>query len=292
MTILIAVETAVLLVLTVLVVGLLRAYATVLQRLHQLDGGPAAAVAPPFRTADGVVPPSTNSPGTNSPGTYSPGTGGTADIGPITGREEWAAAHDIAGVGLSGEVISLRTVAVPHDTVLVFLSSGCAGCGGFWEDFAERGGSTPLGGSRVLVITKDAGEESVTLLEELRPPGLDLVMSSAAWADYDVPGSPYVVVVDGHTGRVKGEGSGTSLRQVSGLIHQAVGDGGRGLRGQRDRPVDKPRPDAEREVDVDRTLLAAGIGPGHPSLYGPTLDSPTDDHPLPRPAAARLGASE
>ncbi len=282
MTILIAVETAVLLVLTVLVVGLLRAYATVLQRLHHLDGGPAAAVAPPFRTADGVI----------APGARGPGVSGPADIGPITGREEWAAAHDITGVGLSGEVISVRTVAVPHDTVLVFLSSGCAGCGGFWEDFAERGGSTPLGGSRVLVITKDAGEESVTLLSELRPAGLDLVMSSAAWADYDVPGSPYVVVVDGQTGRVKGEGSGTSLRQVSGLIHQAVGDGRRGAR-HHDDPVDKPRSDAEREVDVDRALLAAGIGPGHPSLYGPGPDlaaHPPEtpmDQPFPETAAAR-----
>ena len=256
MTVLIVVETVILLVLSVLVVGLLRAYGTVLQRLHRLDGGAEPAAAPPFRTASGVMPP----PG----GEYAaPGAGSRS--------EEWAEAHDIVGEGLSGEVISVRTVAVPHDTVLVFLSSGCSGCTGFWEQFADGTAVGAVGRNRLLVVTKSAEEESISLLRELSPPGVDLVMSSTAWADYDVPGSPYVIVVDGRTGRVKGEGSGVSLQQVSGLMQQAYGDGA-SFAGV--RPVVKPRSDTEREVDVDRTLLAAGIGPGHPSLYG--ADQPVD----------------
>src|SRR5664279_1451736 len=183
MTVLIAVETAVLLVLSVLVVGLLRAYATVLQRLHRLDGGADGGSTPPFRTASGVV---------------AQVTGDAIDLGRIAGRDEWAPAHDIAGVGLSGEVVAVRTVAVAHDTVLVFLSSGCAGCGGFWADFADRRWPASLGDSRVMVVTKGPEEESPGLLDELCPPGVDLVMSSIAWTDYAVPGSPYVVVVEGH----------------------------------------------------------------------------------------------
>jgi hypothetical protein len=31
--------------------------------------------------------------------------------------------------------------------------------------------------------------------------------------------------------------------------------------------VRKPRADVEREEDVDRMLVEAGITPGHPSLY-------------------------
>lgn len=252
MTVLIVVETAVLLVLSVLVVGLLRSYATVLQRLHRLDGGvdpapPAplasAGAAPPFRTADGVV-------------------------GPPEGQE-WPVGQDIAGVGLSGEVVTARTVGVQHDTVLVFLSSGCAGCAGFWEQLAA-GGLPSVGTSRVLVVTKGPDEESVAQLSQLSPPGLDLVMSSAAWADHRVPGSPYVIVIDGVTGRIKGEGSGTSLSQVSALIRQAYGDGAwsPGRRG-----MVKPRSDADREVEVDRALLASGIDPGHPSLYLDIVDT-------------------
>ena len=251
MTALIVVETVILLVLCVLVAGLLRAYATVLQRLHALDGGESGAGSvtrpPPFRTVDDVIPPPVDLP---SPG----------------GRDEWPPAHDVSGEGLTGEIISIRTVAVPHDTVLVFLSSGCAGCSGFWEQLADRRGADAMGDRRIVVITKGADDESVSLLAQLSPPGLDLVMSSQAWADYQVPGSPYVVVVSGHTGRVIGEGSGTSLSQVSGLMQQATGD-------RAARRVVKPRSDSDREVDVDRVLLAAGIGPGHPSLYGGDADT-------------------
>jgi hypothetical protein len=160
---------------------------------------------------------------------------------------------------------------VPQDTVIAFLSSGCSGCTGFWEQLADRRTMDSVGHSRLLVVTKSPVDESIGLLRELCPPGIDLVMSSTAWVDYDVPGSPYVIVVDGQTGRVKGEGSGTSLSQVSGLMQQAYGDGA-SFPGA--RPVNKPRSDTEREVDVDRALLAAGIGPGHPSLYGE--DFPVD----------------
>ena len=246
MTVVLILLSVVVAVLAVLVVGLLRAYATVLQRLHQLDGGaaPAAAAPPPFRTVD-TVP------------------------GPPTGRQdderEWAAAHDVSGVGLDGEILSVRVVGVQRETVLLFLSSGCSGCAVFFADLAARTVALPPS-ARLLVVAHDAQEESVSLLRELCPPGVDLVLSSQAWEDYQVPGSPYVMVVDGRRGRVVGEGSGSSLRQVATLIRQAVGDGAAGI--DLPRMPGKPRADLERESDVDAALLAAGITPGHPSLYG------------------------
>jgi hypothetical protein len=129
------------------------------------------------------------------------------------------------GQGLSGEVVSVRTVAVAHESVIVFLSSGCSGCTTFWEQLADRRGLAAVGDSRVVVVTKSPEDESPSVLRQLCPPDVDLVMSSSAWADYDVPGSPYVIVVDGAAGRVKGEGSGISLTQISGLMQQACGDG-------------------------------------------------------------------
>lgn len=238
MIVLVTVETVVLAILTVLVVGLLRGYATVLNRLHELDnGGPATP--PPFRTVPDVPEPRNR----------------------IEGREEWAPAHDIEGESLAGEIISARTVGVEHDTVIAFLSSGCEGCTGFWQELASEQSWTQPGGSRVLVVTKGPADESLDQLAALCPPGVDLVMSSAAWQDFDVPGSPYVVVVDGRTGRVKGEGSGMSFSQVGALIAAAVGDSR-----PRTRTV-KPAADRAREEDVDRALLAAGITPGDPSLY-------------------------
>jgi hypothetical protein len=89
-------------------------------------------------------------------------------------------------------------------------------------------------------------------------------MSSEAWGDYQVPVSPYFIMVDGSTGQVVGEGEGegaaTSWAQVDSLMRQAMADGGtsggcRGLNGQ------------AREGRADDTLAAAGIEAGHPSLY-------------------------
>lgn len=253
MTAVVAVETVVLALLCVLVAGLLRGYASVLQRLHALDGG-AAGVAdqpPPFRTIAEIPEPATR-----------PGVG-------IAGRDEWQPAHDIKGLTMTGEIVSARTVGVPRDTVLAFLSSGCEGCVGFWHELATGLDAVLPVGSRLLVVTKSATDESPAALAALCPAGIDLVMSSQAWSDYAVPGSPYIVVADGRTGRVKGEGSGTSFSQIGGLISQASADGGR---------VSKPAADRERESDVDRALLAAGIGPGDPSLYPAAPPEPELDH--------------
>ena len=243
MTALLIVETVILAVLCVLVAGLLRGYAAVLRRLHQLDGGAEArpAGAPPFRTVPVIPEP--------------------PESQRIEGRDEWAESHDVDGVTLHGEIASVRTVGVEHDTILAFLSSNCEGCAGFWHELGEPGSWTTPQSSRLLVVTKGPEDESPSVLTQLCPDGVDLVMSSQAWADFEVPGSPYVVVADGRTGRVKGEGSGTSFSQVSGLIRQSVEDS------RHPAMARKPDADRRRERDVDRILLSAGIGPQDPSLY-------------------------
>jgi hypothetical protein len=86
-----------------------------------------------------------------------------------------------------------------------------------------------------------------------------------------VPGSPHVVFVDGRTGRVRGEGTGQSLRQVAQLLARSTGDVGFMTSGP---TLPKPSRDASQEAAVDRELLAAGILPGDPRLYG--IDDPDD----------------
>ncbi len=51
-------------------------------------------------------------------------------------------------------------------------------------------------------------------------------MSTQAWEDYGMPGSPYFVLVDGAAGRVAGEGSATSWQQVVRLCGDASADRG------------------------------------------------------------------
>jgi hypothetical protein len=237
MTVLVLLETVLLAVLTVLVAGLLRAYATVLRRLHDLDGGGGAR---PFQ--------------------LDPAAQAVAAPEP---REEWSAAHDVAGQTLRGEVVSTRVVGVEHDTVLLFLSSGCASCETFWTELATAPPLPPS--NRLVIVTQDEDVESRSALVELAAPHLDVIMSTAAWRAYEVPGSPHVVYVDGRTGRVRGEGTGQSWRQVAQLLAQASGDASFVDGRPRAR---KPDRDAEMEAAVDRELLAAGILPGDPRLYG------------------------
>ena len=250
MGVLVAVLTVVVVVLSLLVVGLLRSHAVILRRLHELGAG----VGDPAGSTD-----------TTSPVEFKMRDG--LPTLPASAEETgFADAADVGGVGLDDEIVALRVVGAPHPTLLAFLSSTCLTCAGFWESFAEPDKVLLPDETRLVIVTKDASEESPTRIAELAPAGVPLVQSSQAWSDYRVPGSPYFVFVDGPTGRVRGEGTGATWKQVANLLSQATGDltftaGSAGRR----RP--KPVSDAEREREIDQQLLAAGISPGDPSLY-------------------------
>jgi hypothetical protein len=223
------VETVVVVLLTLLVAGLLRSHAEILRRLHALGAGldPDAAAEGPSPTMSPPVDPRT------------------------PGSETFAAATDLDGAGLHDDAVHVSVVGARHRTLLAVLSSGCLTCQGFWEAFADGRGLDLSADIRLVVVTKDGGEESISALRRLAPPHLPVVMSSAAWADYRVPGSPYFVLVDGQDGRVRGEGTGANWDQVKNLLRQALDDS---------------HADG-REVRIDRELLAQGLAPGDPSLY-------------------------
>ena len=106
---------------------------------------------------------------------------------------------------------------------------------------------------QTVIVAHGADRERPNKLRSLAPAGIPVVMSSQAWADYRVPGSPYFVLVDGG---IRGEGVATTWQALSSLVSDAIED-------QRD--VDAgTAPDAR---DAEATLAAAGIGPEHPSLY-------------------------
>jgi hypothetical protein len=241
MTALVLVQTVILAVLCVLVAGLLRAYGTVLRRLHQLDGGATGAAGRDFE----LLP-------------LTPAPRAQAEV------PELGPAHDVAGETLTGEVVSARVVGTEHDTLLLFLSSGCASCESFWADLGRPGAIHLPRGTRLLVVPQGPADEDVRTLRELAPAGLDVILSSEAWREYEVPGSPHVVYVDGRSGRVRGEGTGQSLHQVAELLARSTGDAGF-VTGGASR---KPDRDREQEAAVDRELLANGILPGDPRLYG------------------------
>lgn len=255
MTIVVAMLAIVVAVLALLVAGLLRSHAAILRRLHELGAGiDDTAGAAPTPQADLGAPQQAD-----------------LDLPQPPAVAEGRAAADIVGVGPRGEAHAVRVAGTRHDTVLAFLSSGCTTCRAFWDELRD---TVAPRGTRLVIVTKGEEAESRVAVADVAPPDVTVVMSTGAWVDYEVPGSPYVVHVDGRSGRVRGEGTGPSWDQVQRMLLQGAGD----LDARRAAAGTKAGADARREEQVDRVLLAAGIEPGDPSLYtradGTTVEPP------------------
>jgi hypothetical protein len=255
MLVLVIVETIALALMALLVAGLLRSHAEILRRLE--------AVAP---AAPAAVSGRRQSPGTDLP----------------PARDIVTPAFDIVGTTLDGDAVKL-TMATgrPGGTVLAFLSSGCLSCRSFWDELRDGAADSLPGSPRVVVVTKDSTDESPSKLRELASEKGSPVMSTRAWEDYRIAGSPYFVHVD-PAGGVLGEGTAGTWGQVASLLRDAADDAAVAARsgGRSTGP-------AERLRRADDELASAGIGPGHPSLYG-AAGPPYGEAP-PDPSAAATG---
>ena len=185
MTVLVACETLLLVLLILLVAGLLRSHAEILRRL-----GPADA-------DERQLP---------EPGTRSGGREG----------------RDIAGTTLSGDALAIGLGASSPATLLAFLSSGCGVCERLWEELRAGRPQGLTQGVRLVAVVKDPSAESPARLRSLAPADVPVVMSSAAWNDYAVPATPYFVYVE--AGRVHGEGSASGWEQILALLRDATAD--------------------------------------------------------------------
>lgn len=220
------------LLLGMLVVGLLRSHADILRRLESVGAGLDAS--------------------------SDHGSHGSSIT--LT-RKEMARVVDrqVTGVTPDGEpaVLSLTTGSDP--TLIAFLSTTCSTCTPFWEGLESS--LMYFGGHRhrVVVVTLGESEESPTRAQSLAKPGVDVVMSSSGWSDFEVPGAPYFVLIDPATGRVVGEGSAMSFESLEEFLTDATND-------QRwDVETSSGIQDEEDRIDAD--LKAAGILPGDPRLY-------------------------
>jgi hypothetical protein len=184
-------------------------------------------------------------------------------------RSNNSTARDIVGTTLDRQERIVTVTAPGTRTLLAFLSSGCSVCQTFWEEF--RGGVDVPGQGELRIIAKGPEEESATSLRGLAG-GLQVLQSSAAWSDYDIPGSPYFVYVEG--GVITGEGSATTWPQVRDLMAQGVSDAeearaaaGRSGPGSLIGEDYVDRGERDNLSRIDGELLAAGVRPGDASLY-------------------------
>jgi hypothetical protein len=220
MTAIVAVETILLVLLVVLVAGLLRSHAEILRRLGPAGEHPGSPLPEP-----------------------PPRARGPSEIRPAA----------LVGATLDGDPVSLSFDGVRSTpTLLAFLTTGCATCAGFWESLGEQ--RLPAG-IQTVIVTHGSERERPARLRELAPERVPVVMSSQAWSDYRVPGSPYFVLVDG---LIKGEGVAGTWHALTSLVADAIED---------EREAERMDAGTRRARQVEDTLQAAGIGPEHPSLY-------------------------
>lgn len=190
----------------------------------------------------------------------------SGDAAASRGGESGGVARDVVGVLAGGGPAKVAVTGVPRLTLLAFLSSGCRTCQRFWQAFAEAGLEFPGEATRLVIVGQDPPYDSASAFAALVPPGVKAVLSNAAWEDYQVPGSPYFVLVDGLSERVIGAGTALSWPQLRDLLRRALEDGGWGDE-QPAVPRSRRNSMRHREQRMEQALLSAGIGPGHRSLY-------------------------
>jgi hypothetical protein len=145
-------------------------------------------------------------------------------------------------------------------TLVAFLSTTCSTCTPFWEGLQSS--LMHFGGHRhrVVIVTLGESEESPTRAQSLAKPGVDVVMSSTTWNEFEVPGAPYFVLLEAETGRVVGEGSAMTFESLEEFLSDATNDQNWDLQ-------QTSGGYASEENRIDAELRRAGILPGDPRLY-------------------------
>ena len=198
-------------------------------------------------------------------GAGAPGRAGPPGIRPTPERPADTDVIDLTGVTPRGDAISLAVAGVRHDTLIAFLTSGCATCRGFWDTFRSASAQVP-GGARLVAVTRGSEAESPGTVANLAG-NLPVVMSSEAWEHYDIPYAPYFVYVSGPGSRVVGEGVAAGWEEVKHLVANAVADGTTSPAKRGRAGGGRSAADLRRDDIVDRQLRSAGIEPGDPRLY-------------------------
>jgi hypothetical protein len=249
---LIVVLTVLVCLLTILVAGLLRSHADILRALHSLGAG--------------VGDPTSGDEAQSAPISLSP------SAPPLPGERNSVGVFDLSGATPSGDAIALAVAGADQLTLIAFLSSGCTSCAGIWKAMVRSHGDLPHD-VRLVVATKGPELESPPEVGAKAAGGsFPVVMSTAAWGDYEVPGAPFFVLVDGRRSRRIGEGIANTFPQVLDLVRRAQREIPESDESNHSRAFALGLDGPERESANDEELIRAGIHPGDPSLYPQSHD--------------------
>lgn len=216
MTVALTVQSVLLVLLAVFVVGLLRSHAQILRSL--------AAFGETLRTGE------TDTRAAGG-GIRARSADDGSDLPVLSGTD-----LDLAGTTPLGDPIAVTLAGAPQLSLLAFLSTTCGTCLELWRAFAEPGNEQVAGTtSKLVIVTKGPEQESPDDVARLAPRQVEVVMSQAAWERYEVPYAPYFVLVDGHDSRIIGDGVASSYDELRDLLAPAMRRAGFRPGGQRSR---------------------------------------------------------
>lgn len=216
MTVALTIQSVLLVLLAVFVVGLLRSHAQILRSL--------AAFGETLRTGE-------DEPGASGGGIAARAADERSDHPAVSGTD-----LDMEGTTPLGDPIAVTLAGAPQLSLLAFLSTTCGTCLEFWRAFAEPGNEHVAGTtSKLVIVTKGPEQESPDDVARLAPRHVEVVMSQGAWERYEVPYAPYFVLVDGHESRVIGDGVASSYDELRELLAPAMRRAGFRPGGQRSR---------------------------------------------------------
>ncbi len=217
--------------LGILVVGLLRSHADILRRLESIGAGLEGGGGHDHSAQI---------------------TLSRTDSTPLEERE-------VTGITPDGEPVVVSLGIGSDPTLVAFLSTTCSSCTPFWEGLQSS--VMHFGGHRhrVVIVTLGESEESPTRAQSMARPEVDVVMSSTAWKDFEVPGAPYFAVIEPETGRIVGEGSAMTFESLEEFLSDATND--------QKWDVETTERFQSEESRIDADLRQAGILPGDPRLY-------------------------
>lgn len=131
-------------------------------------------------------------------------------------------AVDIRGVTPTGEATTVALESSLAPTLLAFLSTSCGICTGLWQRLRDEGLGDVAPGVVPVVVTKDGAQEDHDRVRGLADGGaLRVVLSGEAWDDYEVPGSPYLLLVAGDPGSVVAEGAVSQWEDLVSMVARA-----------------------------------------------------------------------
>lgn len=131
---------------------------------------------------------------------------------------------DVTGLAPDGESVTLGLEHVTVPTLLAFLSTSCGICTSIWERLRDGALMAEEPAMQCVVVAKDPDREDVHRVRQLSPTdgSARVVMSSEAWDDYEVPGSPYLLLLTGSPATILAESAVSSWDDVVALVRRAA----------------------------------------------------------------------